>query len=273
MPGPQPGEPFESEPRLRGGGRLIRAMSGEGPSATGSSSKASAELTSGTKAWDESSIRRSSAGGSGAVGSRARSRSMVDGPARVSESGWFGNGRRGNRRRGPCGSRGLRGQLTRAGPRPALLLGARLRLRGRILSLQDARPVELDVGVVLFDQADRIFVERGPSDAHTGRRPEPVKDSGAGLPAAAAGVDDERVLVTTLVAAEPEVRQAYFLFCARATALRAGGLLLVERAAALRAAGFARLGRPTAARRPWSRQPWGRRIAARRPWGRRTAAS
>ena len=51
-------------------------------------------------------------------------------------------------------------------------------------------------------------------------------------------VDDKCVLVAALVAAEPEVRQGYFLFCARDALLRAGAL---PRAGdVFRAGGFAR---------------------------------
>ena len=83
------------------------------------------------------------------------------------------------------------------------------------------------------------------SDAHAGRRPEPVEDPGAGLPAARGRCGRRPCFVAALVAAEPAGTAGcflYFLFWARAAVLRAGGLLLVERAALLRAAGFGRLG-------------------------------
>src|SRR5215831_2457657 len=42
---------------------------------------------------------------------------------------------------------------------------------------QDPRPVELDVGFVLFDQLDRFFVERRSADAYSGGRAEPVQNA------------------------------------------------------------------------------------------------
>ena len=86
-----------------------------------------------------------------------------------------------------------------------------LRLVG--LPFQDPGPVERDVGVVLFYEADGIFIERRAPDLDAGRRPEPVKDPGPALPFFLLRVDDEGVLVAALVAREPELRQGYFLFC------------------------------------------------------------
>lgn len=88
-------------------------------------------------------------------------------------------------------------------------------LRRCLLSLQDTGPVELDVRVVLLDKPDRIFIERRPSDANARGGAKPVQDAGARLaaaPAGGVGMDDKRVFVAALVAAEPEVRQDYFLF-------------------------------------------------------------
>ncbi len=59
-------------------------------------------------------------------------------------------------------------------PGPPFRFGPRPGLRN-VLPFEDPRPVEIDVGVVLFDQADRVLVERGPTDAHARRRPEPVE--------------------------------------------------------------------------------------------------
>ena len=116
------------------------------------------------------------------------------------------------------------------------------------MRLQDSGPVELDVRIVLLDKANCVFVQRRTPDANSGWRPEPIKNARARLPASTAAaamrVDDEGVLVTALVAAEPEVRQGYFLFWARDALLRAGAL---PRAGdAFRAGGFAR--RPAAER-------------------------
>jgi hypothetical protein len=62
---------------------------------------------------------------------------------------------------------------------------------------------------VLFDEANRFIVQGSPPDPHSGRRVEPVQDSGLRLSAAtaAAGVDDEGVLVPAFVPREPQVRQ------------------------------------------------------------------
>ena len=43
--------------------------------------------------------------------------------------------------------------------------------------LQDSRPVELDVGIVLLQQADGVLVDRRASDANAGRGAEPIKDA------------------------------------------------------------------------------------------------
>lgn len=80
------------------------------------------------------------------------------------------------------------------------------------LPLQNPGPVEADVRIVLLDQADRILVECRAPDLDAWRRPEPVEDPRPPLALALLRVDDEGVLVATLVAAEPELRQDYFLF-------------------------------------------------------------
>ena len=82
---------------------------------------------------------------------------------------------------------------------------------------------------MVLDESNRIFVERGASDSYTGRGAKPVKDPGPALPFALLRVDDEGVLVAALVAAEPELRQNYFLFCvlaAEAGVFFAGALAL-----------------------------------------------
>lgn len=79
-------------------------------------------------------------------------------------------------------------------------------------AFQDARPIEVDLRVVLFDQPDGIFVERGAPDLHARRRTKPIKDARPRTPTPFFGMHDESVLVSTLVAAEPQIRQGYFLF-------------------------------------------------------------
>ena len=85
----------------------------------------------------------------------------------------------------------------------------------RALALQDPRPFELDPGVQLLDEADRVLVERCPADLDSRRGPEPIKDARPRTAAPAIGIDDEGVLVTALVAIEPQIRQNYFLFFVR----------------------------------------------------------
>jgi hypothetical protein len=69
---------------------------------------------------------------------------------------------------------------------------------------------------VFFDEANRVFVERRTPDANAGRGSEPVQDARTRLssptPTGAMRINDKRILVAALVAAEPEVRQSYFLF-------------------------------------------------------------
>jgi hypothetical protein len=133
------------------------------------------------------------------------------------------------------------------------------------LLFQDLRPVELDLRIVLFDRLDCRFVERRPTDPYARRRSKPVEDAGSRSAFATITVDDERVFVAALVAAEPEVRQGYFLFCARAvlgarrawrdprdTDFRLGAGAAFRAAAAGRLVGATRTspaGRFTAARR------------------------
>ena len=110
----------------------------------------------------------------------------------------------------------VRSQIARARPAAAIRLTAGPGFIRTVLPLQDARPVELDVGIVLLYQPDRVFVECRSSDADAWWSAKPIEDAGSGFPAAAATgavrVHDKRVLVPAFVAAEPQVRQGYFLF-------------------------------------------------------------
>jgi hypothetical protein len=109
------------------------------------------------------------------------------------------------------------------------------------LSLENSRPIELYVWIVLLDETDRILIQGGAADSYTRRRSEPVQDAGPGFSAApAAGavrMHDKRVLVPAFVAAEPQMWQGYFLFCPRAV-FRTGAFDRDEDD--LRADGFAR---------------------------------
>jgi hypothetical protein len=102
--------------------------------------------------------------------------------------------------------------------RPLTLRG---RLRGALLS-EDFRPVEFDVGVALLDGLDRDLVEGGASNSDARWGPKPIEDASSRSASPAIVLNDERVFVTALVAAEPQVGQDYFLFCARVAAFAAG---------------------------------------------------
>ena len=125
-------------------------------------------------------------------------------------------------------------------------MGSAFRFRtGRALPFQNPRPVEFDVRVVLLDQPDGIFIERGAPDPDARRRAEPVQDAGARPAPPSTGMDDKRVLVAALVATEPQKRQDYFLFCVRVSVLRtppAATAFRADRAGGLGGAAFARLG-------------------------------
>jgi hypothetical protein len=78
----------------------------------------------------------------------------------------------------------------------------------RLRRFEDTGPVELDAGVVLLEQADRVFVDRRAADADTRGRAEEIKDARLPAAAAAAAAREERGgLVPALVAREAEVRQ------------------------------------------------------------------
>jgi len=113
--------------------------------------------------------------------------------------------------------RGPRPRRTEGGLSPvrrARLAGSPLLLRRRVLPLQDAGPVKLEIRIVGFYETDGVFVECRSANADARRRSEPIEDARTRLPASSSGVDHVGVFVAVLVAAEPEVRQGYFLFVA-----------------------------------------------------------
>jgi hypothetical protein len=57
------------------------------------------------------------------------------------------------------------------------LLSGSPRLSGAVLTFENPRPIEFNVRVVLLDQPDGVFVERGAPDAHAWRRSEPIEDA------------------------------------------------------------------------------------------------
>lgn len=80
------------------------------------------------------------------------------------------------------------------------------------MRLENFLPVELDVGVVLFDPPDGFFVERRPPNLHAWRRAEPVQNSLPCPPALARCVDERRGFVPALIAGEPQKWQDYLRF-------------------------------------------------------------
>jgi hypothetical protein len=72
--------------------------------------------------------------------------------------------------------------------------------------LQDSRPVELDIRIVLFEKADRGLVDRRATDAHARRRAEPVEQ--AFTAPSAGGLDESGRLIAVPIAVEAQVRQS-----------------------------------------------------------------
>jgi len=125
---------------------------------------------------------------------------------------------------------------------------------GRRLLLENLCPVELDLRVALLDRPDRRFIQRRAANLDPGRRAEPIQDAGADAASTTVAVDDEGVLVAAFVAAEAQIRQDYFLFCAGAglaavRAARAGRDAVFRGGAAFRAAGRLAAARAGAAAR------------------------
>ena len=94
------------------------------------------------------------------------------------------------------------------------------RRRGR-LRLENLRPVELDIRIVLFDPADGVFVERGAADLDVGRRAKPVKKALLSPPVVAAGVNERGGFVPAFVAGEPQDGKA---ICVWMSAVSLAGL-------------------------------------------------
>src|SRR5215204_2402354 len=88
----------------------------------------------------------------------------------------------------------------------AISLATRCRFGDGIL--QDPRPVELDVRVVLLEEANRFFVDGRPADTDARRRAEPVeKPLALTTPSATRRFGERRRLVAALVTIEAELRQ------------------------------------------------------------------
>lgn len=81
--------------------------------------------------------------------------------------------------------------------------------------LENARPVELDVGVVLLEQTDRVFVDRRAADADAGRRAEEIQETlPAAAPAGAAARQERGAFIAALVPGKSQVRQGALSPCA-----------------------------------------------------------
>ena len=64
---------------------------------------------------------------------------------------------------------------------------------------------------MLFEQPDRVFVDRCASDADARRRAEEIEEALAPIPAAAAARQERGRFVAALVSGEAEVRQGRYL--------------------------------------------------------------
>jgi hypothetical protein len=141
------------------------------------------------------------------------------------------------------------------GPLGSATLAPFLRVGGRNRRLENLAPVEVDVGILLFELAADVFVEGLASDFHVRRRAKPVQHARCGPAAALGGVNEVEVLVAAFVASKSQKSHqlsavSYFLFVLRAGfAVRAG----FPRAGGLRrpAAAAGRLAAGRAGRRGW----------------------
>ena len=108
----------------------------------------------------------------------------------------------------------------------------------RRLGFQNPRPIEGDVGILLFDQADGRVVERWPADLHAGWGAEPIKEAIPRPSISAGGLNKRRCFVPAFVAGNPQKWQSYLRLAGRAAffAGRAAGRFL---AAACRPEAFA----------------------------------
>ena len=82
---------------------------------------------------------------------------------------------------------------------------------------------------MLFEQPDRVLVDRGAAHAHGGRRTEVIKEALTAAAAAAAArplVHERRHLVAASVARETQLRQDYFLPAFLPAPLAAGAFAL-----------------------------------------------
>jgi hypothetical protein len=69
--------------------------------------------------------------------------------------------------------------------------------------LENTSPVELNIGVVLLEQANGVFIDRRPPHSDARRRAEEVQETlTASAPSATAARDERRALIAALVADE-----------------------------------------------------------------------
>ena len=85
--------------------------------------------------------------------------------------------------------------------------------RRRWRRLENFLPVEIDLGIVLLDPANRFFIQRRAAYFHARRRAKPVQQLLARAPVAAAkGMNERRCFVPAFVAGEPQEWQGYLRF-------------------------------------------------------------
>jgi hypothetical protein len=77
--------------------------------------------------------------------------------------------------------------------------------------LQDVRPVEAHVWVLVLELANGVFVERGPPDLHMRRRAKPVQQVGAAGSLTLAGMQQVRAFVPAPITGKLEVRHVLLL--------------------------------------------------------------
>jgi hypothetical protein len=118
----------------------------------------------------------------------------------------------GRHRRHKSGVRFCRRNRRRAGPFSRLSSTRRLRRYWLLFAVQNLRPIELNLRVMIFDQADGLFVEGRSTDADTRWRPKPIKNSRTAPVPSPRTMDDVGVFVPTLVSCEAQRRQGLLPF-------------------------------------------------------------
>ena len=74
----------------------------------------------------------------------------------------------------------------------------------------------MDVWILLFDQADRRFIQRRSSHLDARGRTEPIENAFARPSVSAAGLNERRCFIPALVAGKPQEWQCYLRLAGRA---------------------------------------------------------